>query len=140
MTTILWDGNEVASDSRSISAGIIDSGVTRKIFRNKNVIYAIAGDYAQSLAVMRWMSEGRDPLTEPVYETPEYELLMVRKGTGYVFSGELEGYKVSPPVALGTGREVALGAFVGGAGIKEAIETACKLDPNSYPPVKVVKP
>jgi hypothetical protein len=139
MTTIIWDGDEIASDSRSCSGGLIDSGVCRKLFLNKRVLYAIAGDYAQAMSVMRWMSEGRDPDVEPVFIEPEYEVLMIREGTGYFFSGETHGYEVMPPFALGTGREVGLGALATGASVKKAVEAACKLDPNSAPPVKVMK-
>jgi hypothetical protein len=139
MTTIIWDGEEVASDSRSTSAGTIDSGICKKIFKDKTATWALAGDYSQSLAVMKWMSEGRDPETEPVFNEPEYEVLMIRKGSGYIFSGETHGCEHQPPIALGTGRELALGAFDAGASLKEAIETACKMDPSSGLPAKVVK-
>jgi len=139
MTTIVWDGKQLASDSRSISGGTIDSGVCKKIFKDKTATWALAGDYAQSLAVMKWISEGRDPAEEPTFSIPEYEILMVRNGTGYVFSGETHGCEHNPPVALGTGRELALGALAGGAKLKDAVEAACSLDPNSAPPVKVVK-
>lgn len=138
MTTIAWDGKEIAGDSRSCSGGLIDAGVCRKIFLNKRILYGIAGDYAQALAVMRWMSEGRDPDFEPVFIEPEFEVLMIRNGTGYFFSGELEGYEVWPPFAIGTGREVALGAMTAGSTAKKAVEAACKLDPNSAAPVKVI--
>jgi len=140
MTTIVWDGKKIASDSRSCSGGLIDPGVCRKLFSNKNTTSGIAGDYAQALSVMRWMSEGRDPDSEPDFLEPEYEVLMIRNGTGYFFSGELHGYEVSAPFALGTGREVALGAIAAGASARKAVEAACRLDPNSAPPVMVMTP
>jgi len=139
MTTIVWDGKNLASDSRSCSEGTIDPGVCKKIFSNKNVLYALAGDYAQCMEVVRWMSEGRDPYSEPAFHEPEYQILMIRNGTGYFFSGELYGYEVTAPVAYGSGREVALGALAAGASAKKAVEAACMLDPNSAPPIKVVK-
>jgi len=139
MTTIVWDGKNLASDSRSCSAGTIDAGICKKIFKDKTATYAVAGDYAQSLAIIKWMTAGRDPDSEPVFLEPEYEILMVRQGTGYVFSGETHGCEHQPPVALGSGRELALGAMGNGATPKEAVEVACSMDPNSGLPVKVVK-
>ncbi len=136
MTTIAWDGESLACDSMAITGGVIDQYPTKKIFKKRDVYYLLAGDYAQSLAVMDWLVDGKE---KPEFPKPDYEVIAIQGSGGKCYSGELYPYSIKPPFAVGSGSEFAYGAMLSGKTAKEAVETAIKLDPNSGGKVRTYK-
>ena len=68
-------------------------------------------------------------------------MLVTAGGEIYFFEGKRwypakEGWT---RYACGTGSKAALGAMMAGASARQAVEIACKLDPNSGPPIKTLK-
>ena len=139
MTTVVWDGESIASDSRATAGGTVLAGKCQKIFRNKGAVYAVCGEVATAIAMKDWLIAGADPDDYPMFNADEYTVLMIKDRVGYVYAGERFPFEVSPPFAMGTGKEIALGALLAGADIQQAVEIACQLDPESAAPVKVLK-
>jgi len=127
VTTIAWDGKNLACDSRSLTNDTIDQCETQKIFKKSGVYYCLAGEYAQALAVMDYLVTKKN---EPVFPKPEYQVLVI-SDTAQIFDGELHPSPVEPPYAMGTGAQFAYGAILSGKTAKEAVEVAIKLDPYS---------
>ena len=141
MTTIAWTGSEVAADTRGTVGEIIQQSPTEKLIKRKGVIYCLTGDFAQCLAVVDWLSSGADISEAPDFiDEPGFDILAIKDSvTGNIFANSFHPYPVSPPVTLGTGHAVALGAIMAGASAQEAVTIACKVDLNSGLPVQVEK-
>ena len=140
MTTIAWTGLEVAADTRCTAGDLILQSPTEKLTKHKGVIYCLAGNFAQAQAVVDWLKRGADPSEEPTFTDPEFGVLVIKDYvTGYIFVNELLSAPAGPPITMGTGDAIAMGAILAGASAEKAVEIACKLDPNSGPPVQVMK-
>ena len=137
MTTILWDGKQLVSDSQVSEEGVSAIDPTPKIFRKKHVYYAAAGDLTESMAVVRWHVRGAKPKDFPDDLSGEYHVLVVKNGKAIEYAGSRHTCPVKPPVAMGSGRELALGALLAGASAKRAVAIACRLDNQSSPPLRV---
>lgn len=138
MTTIAWTGPEVAADTRGTISEYIQQSPTEKLIKHKGVIYCLTGDFAQCLAVVDWLKRGADLGDVPDFlDEPGFDILVIKDSvTGHVYANSYHPYQVSPPVTLGTGHAVAIGAIMAGASAYEAVEHACKLDMNSGLPVQ----
>jgi len=141
MTTIAWTGEEVAADTRGTVGQLVQQSPTIKLIKRKGVIYCLTGDFAQCLAVVDWLSSGADIEEAPAFiDEPGFDILAIENSvTGNIFSNSYHPYPVEPPVTLGTGHEIALGAIMAGATAYEAVEYACRLDMNSGLPVQKMK-
>lgn len=135
MTTIAWDGETLSADTQSITGYAIDQAPTQKIFKKSGKYFAIAGDYAQGLAIMDWILGG----DRPELQKPEYEVMVIDGGEAMVYADQLLPYSVLPPIAFGTGRDFALGAMLSGKTAAQAVEIASRLDPNTGGKVKSFK-
>lgn len=134
MTTIACDGETLASDSQSITQ-FVEQHPTQKIFRKGGRLFALAGDYAQCLAVIDWLC-GEE---KPSFGKNEFVVAVVSAKKADVYDGEFYPYPAIPPFAFGSGGVFAMAAMMGGAKAKKAVEIACQLDENSGGKIRTFK-
>lgn len=134
MTTIAFDGETLASDSQSITQ-FVDPLPTQKIFRRKGRLFAVAGDYAQSLVVIDWLCDGE----KPSFNRNEFMVAEVIGKKMEVYDGEFYPYPAIPPFAFGSGGVFAMAAMLAGAKAKRAVEIACQLDESSGGKIRTFK-
>lgn len=135
MTVIAWDGKTLAADKQA-TEGVIRQ-VTTKIKlitkgRMRGHLMAGAGATSQCNMLMGWFELGAEPEAFPKYQDSEdlsAQLLVISPNRDiYRFD-----FNPVPCVfhderyALGTGREVALGAMAMGADAVKAVEIASEL-------------
>lgn len=141
MTTIAWTGSEVAADTRGVVGDLVQQSPTIKLLERKGVIYCLTGDFGQCLAVVDWLISGASIDEAPQFlDEPGFDILVIEDSdTGHIYSASYHSYPVDPPVTMGTGHHVAIGAIMAGASAYQAVEIACKLDNNSGLPVQRMK-
>ena len=129
MTTIAYCGKYLASDTQAQSS-YIRVGETQKIFKKNGKIYAGCGNYSSIKSFVEKKTElGEDDV---VFE--------IDPNTGKCIEHCKAGWYLSiPPVSIGSGCEIAMGAMMAGADAKKAVSIAIKLDTCSGGKVKSVK-
>ena len=136
MTTIAWDGKTLAADKRATVNGMAHT--TKKLIRIKNgpMAGAICG-WSNSIAVamemIHWLESGADIKEFPAAQrTDEWSPVILITYSQQVFVYEKGPFPIersfSDAMALGSGREFAMGAMAFGATSQEAIAIATKLD------------
>lgn len=143
MTTIAYRDGVLASDSRATSDNIITSAATRKIVKAGRVLAAVCGTSAMGRDFLCWVERGCvGDMPSVVHErnpewsfwaflsTPEGNFLVQECGMVRVHGDYF---------AMGTGRELALGAMAHGATAEEAVAAAIKHDNGSGGPIRSVR-
>ena len=136
MTTIAFDGETLAADSR-FTNGYVDD-VAQKIFKLGNVYIAIAGSYSQGLLFVKWCRD-RTKEKPKSTEMDDFCALEIRDGKPYEYDEHLEPIPMSIPAAIGSGAQFAMGVMKAGLDAKKAIQIAMKLDQNTGGKIKTVK-
>ena len=126
MTTVAYDGKEMAADSQATSENI--KTYTTKIFKGPNYILGFSGPIDEGYVFKAILEE----------EMKNKDAKLSKGFTALVWwdSGEIEEYynsMVPVPVidkyaALGSGMSIALAAMYSGKTAREAVEIAKKLD------------
>ena len=132
MTCIAWDGKTLAADKQATEGGT--RHVTTKIKRIekgkfKGHLMAGSGCTSQANQMMAWFEMGADPNDFPKYQdtdTLSAQLLVIAP------TKEILRFDFNPLpsifydhiYAMGSGREVALGAMLMGADAQRAVEVA----------------
>jgi len=139
MTTIAYDGNYLAADSRSCvgQGGIIGESKV-KIFINDNYIVGLSGKAAESRLLVQYLNG--DIKLEYGQLEGGASLLVVERATSQAFymANSLELEMIDTPAADGSGADYALGAMLHGADAVEAVEIASKLDAFTNNEIRVV--
>lgn len=130
MTTIAWDGETLASDSRA-SDDAIEQHSCRKLFRVGETLIGISGDLEEAYEFVAWVRRG-----EVVDEKPrgfkDLSAIVIRpNGRAFEYGVRCMPVPSARLTAAGTGRCFALGAMLAGASAVEAVAIAKRLDPNS---------
>lgn len=149
MTTIVYDGKTVASDSKVVTGSMIMPGDYQKIHVSGNFIVGAAGCYQWLTKALKWVetiSTASDPTCLGVDSDDDDaggELLIVscKTGEAWVISSDQPiQFLTNPPVAIGSGSCYAMGALFAGASAAEAIAIASKLDTNTGGTINIVVP
>lgn len=154
MTTIAYDGKELACDSCWASG---DTQVTsrNKLLRlSSGAIIGTAGDCddREIIALLdKVKTLAKLPTREQLAKTRlDFACILVLPGNR-VFYIEIEAsddgknhydaqlWETRGLAACGTGRDLALGAMGAGSSAREAVVIACRFDINSRPPVHSLK-
>jgi hypothetical protein len=134
MTTIAWDGKNVAADRQmSSSTGYIYPGSREKLVSDSDSgrTYAHTGHAALFDPLIAWHKAGSDPKDVPVgAASDDTDILIVFEG------GKCFGYRMSVPYpieffapeAWGSGDLIAIGAMEAGATAQKAVEIATRRD------------
>lgn len=107
-TEIAWDSLQTFDNERSISP-------TDKVRVVGKKIIAFGGDTDLEEHMVKWIGAGADPLKRPApRENSEFEMLVIDKNGITLYSTANNGIKVSAPLGIGTGGQLARGAIAYG--------------------------
>lgn len=136
MTVIAWDGESLAADRQANESGLRHT--TTKIKRIekgkfKGCLMGAAGSVSQGLVMMSWFESGADPSFFPQYQDSDdtaAQLVVITKDK------EILRFDFNPiPIvfhddkyAIGSGRDLAIGAMAMGADATRAVEVAIQFD------------
>lgn len=142
MTTIAWRGDDIAGDTQSCE-GWTRTGNGSKILRIGDVLAAGSGGSALCQRFRDWLVGGARGL--PDLGNPEkdaYNAVGIVGLPGGVFvrfdAGLPPTWSTAAFYAIGSGREVAMGAMAAGATAAEAVRCAISLDIGSGGEVQVL--
>jgi len=140
MTTVAFDGDTLATDSRCVGDYIDDN--VKKLFLVGETFYAVAGSLTEVLAFINWR-ESVHIDSEKTNEKPniQSDISVIEVVGGDVFFWEKNCVHVpcSVPIAIGSGASFAMAAMLCGKTAIEAVEIAKKLDENSGGEVQFVR-
>jgi 20S proteasome alpha/beta subunit len=141
VTTVTYDSHSkiMASDS-SCFVGSTHILSMRKVWRVGGGLVGCAGDVADILKFVRWIKDGADEDDYP--EMGSLEAIVVDPhGVARAYeNGHSAGMLIRDPYcAIGSGRDVALGAMFAGAGAKTAVQAAIRHTGQSKAPVRVFR-
>lgn len=131
MTVICWDGQTLAADKRADYGGA--ALTVTKVYRiDDDRIAAISGAGAHGMAVLDWLRGNGDLSTYPKPSSDdESAFVLVIYRNGDVWNYERGGYRSplheSVPLAMGAGRDFAMGALAMGADSVRAVAVANQL-------------
>lgn len=131
MTVIAWDGTTLAAD-RQADYGGAKLSVTKVYRLDEDRLAAISGSGAHGMALLEWLRGGGDLFEYPKPSSDEdVAFVLVVHRNGEVWNYERAGYRTplheSVPLAMGGGRDFALGALAMGADARRAVEITNQL-------------
>lgn len=142
MTVIAYRDGVMAGDRQLTSHGVVVGMVTKvHLIKSRRALLACDGDAMLAAAFERWMSTRADGDPPPLSqgESSSGALEVRADGTMWLWGGTGFIEFDAPFVALGSGRDLALGAMAAGATAEEAVRYASSLDIYSGGGVDVVK-
>jgi len=137
MTTIAYDGRIIAADGLRLWGSDIVSTSEQKIRPlyigepSSKRLYALAG-YAGLTsafpAIELWYLEGAQFGAAPKVEIEGWDALFVGKGrSAELATSAMQGVvRIAPPIAIGAGGELAIGAMLAGASAYDAVQLICE--------------
>ena len=137
MTTIVFDGKELVSDSRMTCDGHIESDV-QKVFELKDgSLYAGAGTYEEILEVLEWIEDG-SPRGRPKLE--DFEGIHVKQdGSVFTCQSKLRWWRTAKPIAIGSGAKYARAGMECGLSGRKSVELAAKFDTGTGGALQILK-
>jgi hypothetical protein len=133
VTVIVWDGNTIAADKRTVYNGVF--AVTTKLFKLDNGdVVAGSGSKCVINEMIEWYKSGASASEYPrTLVASSNSILLVVRPDKTVLLYEDTPYPTSIqqiPFAIGCGRDAALGALAMGADAIKAVEVASSIDIN----------
>lgn len=127
MTIICWDGKVLAADTQATDNSIVMHKNAQKIVRVDEYFVAGAGATADIQKLREYIRESKNGSDKAVAypKMGDMGALVFNCQTGYMSLYVTEGLAetdLAPPVAIGTGREVAYGALDAGATAQKAVQ------------------
>lgn len=127
MTTIATDGKTIAADGRATCNGIVSNDQTIKVFRlPDDRACGSAGSATKGWDIIQAMQRGDN--VENMDFDEVYLLVIDGSDTVEVYEQSCKPIRLPVPYAVGSGREIALGALDAGKTPVEAVKIACKRD------------
>lgn len=123
MTTVAWDGKQLAVDSQATAGDSIDHYRNKMIFLKNGSAAACAGLTSDSVKFKRVMNQGGD-----VKLSENFEAIVAKNGKAEYFDDSLIPRKLKPPYAIGSGWKWATAAMDHGRTAVEAVKYASKKD------------
>lgn len=134
MTTAATDGRIVAADTLICTgSNTLEMWTRSKIIEQDGRVFVFSGDVYLVQPFIDWFIKGKNAKFLPVH-TPRDELWMLAFEGGKLWEFGLHcPYPVEcgVPIALGSGRQYAMGALALGHGPQEAVLAAIRCDPFS---------
>lgn len=144
MTTICTDGKTIAADTLATHGDLICQGPRKKLVCRDGRIFGWSGPTCFQSEWIDWYLAGAKPGTTlpGLGDDDDGNMLIVETDGSLKFAllGKTNS-RVSEacyPMAVGSGRDFAMGAMVHGATAEDAVRVAMKLDPYSGGDVVVV--
>lgn len=133
MTVIAWDGRTLAADRLAVFGSMCHEA--QKIFTHDGVIYGMAGNFNQALLFKKWVIDtGLDIKNLPGPNGVLDNLNVIEICDGELFDRDGDQLAVRVPLtgadiwALGSGREIAMGAMLAGKDARVAVSLVCAQD------------
>lgn len=152
MTTVAYKAGQMACDSCWSNNGLHVTSMTKIDRLASGALLGAAGD-ADIRSLLVLLDKIRQPAKLPskaelealktdfaaLFVFPKGQLFMLASGTDDRGNWHSEVYPVTRGyAAVGSGKELAIGAMAAGKSAKEAVAIACRHDLNSRPPVYAV--
>ena len=139
MTTVAYRDFSMASDS-SCFIGSTHILSMRKVWRVGGGLVGCAGDVADIMKFVRWLKDGADEDDYPEMESLE-AIVIAPTGIARAYeNGHSQGMLIRDPYcAIGSGRDVALGAMFAGSDARTAVKAAIRHTGQSKAPVRVFR-
>lgn len=144
MTTIAYKDGILAADTRAYGGGRTPIGSKTKIHRlDDGSIFGCSSSCVGADALVReWIENGCPNQRNETVKPENFELILVRP-SGEVFYAH-DNFSITGPIrtgkiAVGSGKEFALGAMEMGAGALQAVECAARLDPWTGGSIETLK-
>lgn len=131
MTTIATDGKSMAGDGQREVRGTISTRNAEKVRRlSDGSVIGTAGDSACGCALIEWLEGGGDaPKLEP--ESGFNALQLTSDGKVFIYDKHCMPMPVEPPMAIGSGMDLAIGAMLAGKSAEDAVMIAVRRDPGT---------
>lgn len=124
MTTIAFDGLSLAGDRAAFADNIRLFDTVKVWRRDDGALIGCCGATTVCARFTRWFMGGEEGAS-PVTDTEDFNAIIVRPNLTVEFHDRFGWSPVeSFPVAIGSGREVALGAMDAGLSAREAVRIA----------------
>lgn len=142
VTTIAYRDGVLAADTAMCQGGVMIGTIVKIVRRDDGDMAAAAGDAAYNAAFNAWFMAGENG------SPPEAKSEDIFLDRGMIFrkSGQIEVFEPrgkfacqAPYIAVGSGRESALGAMFAGADAETAIKAAIQLDPHTGGEITVLR-
>lgn len=131
ITTIAYRAGVIAADTQMIQGTSIIGHVTKIVRRDDGALCGGAGDLAWVQAFHRWFLDGCDG-DPPRFDDDCSKGLIIRRRKPIEIFESCGAFEFRPAfVAIGSGKEFALGAMQVGASAKQAVKAAMAFDPGS---------
>jgi 20S proteasome alpha/beta subunit len=131
MTTIAYRDGALAADRLITSSGVRDSKTTKLFQRGDGALIACAGNAFLSAAYCRWFLDGENGERPSLgVDANDNAGGIIVRPDGVVETFDRHGWITVDCefLAMGSGRESALGAMVMGADARRAVEVAAEID------------
>jgi len=126
MTTIAYRDGVMAADSH-VGCNGVRSGTARKVFEHDGGAIAGSGSFGEVLRFKDWIVAGADEDARP--ELKESNLIWFRRDGSFIEYDPAGSLSFEAPFyAIGSGREIAIGAMAAGATAEEAVRIASDWD------------
>lgn len=133
MTTVAWDGRQLAADRQMTHAGARVQGC--KLVRIGGLLVAGAGDSAGVREMHEWVRGGRKKDELPAFQRDRHdcvELLVVERGVCYLYQASHVPVTILQRFfAIGSGSDYATAAMHLGKTAAEAVELASLYDTST---------
>lgn len=140
MTTVAYKDGVMAADSK-VTQGRSTITFMDKIIQKNGYVFGISGCPAACTRVVDWVAEhGLYEADNSRHKRGDFDILVWYKNQLYSLDNELYPIRLNKnkPHTLGTGADVAMGALMAGATVKQAVEIAVKIDVYTGGKIKVV--
>lgn len=139
MTTIAYRDGIMAADSGCFNDGLYEGEVDKIWMLPAVGMLGCCGEYGAILKVVEWLMKGGEPARKPRLsrESAFAGLLVKLDGEVMHYQLGLRPLRIAADFhAIGSGREIAIGAMATGASAVRAVEIACHYDRMSMEPVR----
>jgi hypothetical protein len=140
LTTIAYRDGILAADSLVTSDGIRTSTIVKLARREKDgTLFGACGRASLIRAAREWFLRGEPPEDRIKIKDNEAQFIIVRPNNDVETWDESGSSDDAAPFhALGSGRDIALGAMAAGASAIEAVRIAAKFDTGTGGPIRHV--
>lgn len=138
MTTIAYRDGIMAADSGCFNEGLYEGEVDKISILHDVGVLGCCGEYGAILKVVEWLTGGGKPDEKPsLSRDSEFAgLLVKRNGEVVHYQRGLRPLRMTADFhAIGSGRQIAVGAMAAGASAERAVRIACHYDQISMEPV-----
>jgi len=135
MTTIVWDGKQLAADS--LATDDLTGIEVCKLVRTPEGVAGAAGDLAECAAALAWLSDGAQGDAPTIAST---SVLFTRGRDCFMAASGWPGIRVKGVAAIGSGAQGALVALRLGLDAPAAVNAVIGVDPATGGEVDVLRP